>query len=146
MADTVTSGGKTWLGVCVSMAPGFSFWHCLSLTGQTAETVLRTLHGVCEILRKKGFVICSIVTDNTRNEIAAVRAFSTQLRFTVFRVPCISCTTTLVIKHFLKEAFLSVPGRNFLDRMTDSGNLLPHNSQRDAFHGTPRPCDLRWTS
>jgi hypothetical protein len=97
-------------------------------------------------VREKGFIVCSIVTDNARNEIAAVRSLSNDLRIPLFRVPCSCRTASLAVKDFLEEVFPAVGGRNFFDRMTELLNLLPHQRQRDAFHGIPRPCPSRWVS
>jgi acetolactate synthase regulatory subunit len=47
------------------------------MTDQTADTFLQALHRVCAEPSHRGFVVCSIVTDNTRNEIALVRDFRT---------------------------------------------------------------------
>jgi hypothetical protein len=72
MAGTATSGRRTWLGICMSTPRVFSFWRCLSIYDQTAAKLVDTLKGICIDLKEKGFVVCSIVTDNASNEIAAV--------------------------------------------------------------------------
>jgi hypothetical protein len=54
------------------------------MTDQTADTLLQTLHDVCADLSERGFVVCSIVTDNASNEIATVRDLQTRLGFPVF--------------------------------------------------------------
>jgi hypothetical protein len=75
MAETATSEGRRWLGVCVCVSTprAFSFWRCLLIYDQTAATLVDTLKGICTDLKEKRFVVCSIVTDKASNEIAAVR-------------------------------------------------------------------------
>jgi hypothetical protein len=142
ITDTATSGGRTWLGVCVSTARGFSFWRCASITDQTADTLPLTLDSVCVNLREKRVIVCAIRTDNANNEIAAVRTLSNDRRRPLFRVPYLSHTATLAVTDFLEEVFPAVAGRNFFDRMTELLNLLPHRYQRDAFHGDPPSMSL----
>jgi hypothetical protein len=47
------------------------------MTDQTADALLQTLNCVCAELSDREFVVCSIVTDNASNEIAAVRDLRT---------------------------------------------------------------------
>jgi hypothetical protein len=116
------------------------------MTDQTADALIQTLHDVCADLSDRAFVVCSVVTDNASNEIAAVRDLRTRLGLPDFRVPCLSHITTLAVKDFLADEFPRILGRDFYDVMSDMRKLLPHKREDDAFRGIPRPCETRWTS
>jgi hypothetical protein len=110
MVGTATSGARTWLSFCVSTRRGFSFWRCTSIADQPAATLIERLLEICCNPMRKRFVVCSIVTDNATNEIAAVRDLLKQLGVPVFRAPCLSHTTALALKDFLAQAFPPIAG------------------------------------
>jgi hypothetical protein len=114
------------------------------MTDQTADTLLQTLQDVCADLLGRGFVVCSIVTDNASNEIAVVRDLRTRLGLPVFRVPCLSHITTLAVKDFFADAFPRSWGKDFFGAMSDLRKLFQHKRESDAFRGIPRPCETRW--
>jgi hypothetical protein len=146
MTDTVTAGGRTWLSVCISTPRSFSFWRCLSISKQTADTLIDKVKEICTDLSDKGLSLCGSVTDNASNEIAAVRDHPERLGVPVFRIPCLTHTTTLALEGFVKDAFPLISGRDFFGAMVDLRNLLPHIRESDAFHGISRPCETRYTS
>jgi hypothetical protein len=146
MVDRATSGAKTWLGACVLTPRPFSFWRCASNADQTAATLIERFLQICRNLMRKGFVVCSIVTDNATNEIAAVRDRPKQLDVPVFRVPCLIHSTALALKDFLAQVFPPIAGRDFFGAMIDLRDLLPDQGEDGLFHGIPRPCETRWTS
>jgi hypothetical protein len=146
MADTATSGRRTWLGVCVSTPRAFSFWRCVSIYDQTVATLVDPLKGICTDLKEKGFVVCSIVTGNASHEIAAVRELPWELGVPVFRIPCLSHTMALVLRDFVKDGFPLISGWDFFGAMIDLRSLLSHLRRRDAFNGILQPCETRWTS
>jgi hypothetical protein len=96
--------------------------------------LLRTLKNFCASLSQTGFIVCSIVTDNGGNKIAAVRGLARELRAPLFCIPCVSHTTALALKDFVTHAFPLISARDLFAATIDLWNLLPHVRERDIFH------------
>jgi hypothetical protein len=88
-----------------------------------------------------GLTVCSVVTDNAKNEIKTVRLVGE--KYNVFRVPCLSHTANLVIGDFFDAQY---PGHKVFEELRKLMNVLPHIKRDDQFYGCTSVCETRWFS
>jgi hypothetical protein len=154
MIDGADAGHRKWLGVCLATFKGICFWRLLSLPDMKAVTIDEALRQVIDDLQKRGFKVCGAVTDNARNEQAAIAAFDTPFDSTpdvailargvrLFRIPCLSHTANLAIGDFLKSRF---KGRDVYADMTRIRKAIPKLKRQVKLPKAPSACPTRWLS
>jgi hypothetical protein len=145
MVYGAASAHRTWLGACIATHRRFYVWRLTALTDQTADSIQACLRDIATDLRKRGFIVVAVVTDNARNEIKAVEDLSSKsfpgLPYApfVFRIPCLSHTLNLVLVDFAKTAFGK---HNIYTDITYIRESLPLKARFKI----PTPCATRWTS
>jgi hypothetical protein len=141
MSDGARDAGRIWFGICLSTARNLHFWRVVSEPNQKAVTIASSLSTTVMELRKKGFVVMSVVTDNASNEKCALRpdwslAVQNQTGAPLFRTPCLSHTVNLGIQTFLGNYF--PPQVDVWSDMATLENDLLHSLKFQPFSGIPK--------
>jgi hypothetical protein len=152
MIDGADAGHRKWLGVCLATFKGICFWRLLSLPDMKAVIIEAAIRQVIADLTKRGLKVCAAVTDNARNEQAAIAGFDEPLSgpnlgrgVRIFRIPCLSHTANLAIGDFLKYMY-RFKGRDVYADMTRIRKAIPKLKRQVKLPKAPSACPTRWLS